>query len=97
MSCQFSSFCCTTVGSYPTNKKNGKKATHKDVQYEALKNLLAVTDKEVDWVNEVWDILLEWLTDRDKHRRSRSAQFLSNLALSDPEKRFSMIFLSYGR
>jgi hypothetical protein len=52
-----------------------------------LKNLLAVTDKEVDWVNEVWDILLEWLTDRDKDRRSRSAQFLSNLALSDPEKR----------
>lgn len=59
----------------------------KDVQYEALKNLLAVTDKEVDWAYEVWDQLLEWLTDRDNHRRSRSAQFLSNLALSDPEKR----------
>ncbi|MEX1029703.1 MAG: hypothetical protein WDZ91_06620 [Paenibacillaceae bacterium] len=59
----------------------------KDVQYEALKSLLAVTDREVDWAYEVWDQLLEWLTDRDNHRRSRSAQFLSNLALSDPEKR----------
>lgn len=59
----------------------------KDVQYEAFKNFLAVTDKEVDWAYEVWDQLLEWLTDRNSHRRSRSAQFLANLALSDPEKR----------
>jgi hypothetical protein len=69
----------------------------KDVQYEALKNLFAVTGKEVDWAYEVWDQLLEWLTDRDNHRRSRSAQFLSNLAISDPEKRilndFSKLWL----
>lgn len=59
----------------------------KDVQYEALNNLLAITNKEVDWAYEVWDHLLEWLTDRDNHRRSRSAQILSNLAISDPKKR----------
>ncbi|MEW9670086.1 hypothetical protein [Ammoniphilus sp. 3BR4] len=59
----------------------------KDIQYEAFKNILAETEKEVDWAYEVWDLLLEWLKDRDNHRRSRAAQFLSHLAISDPESR----------
>lgn len=59
----------------------------KDVRYEAYKNILAATEKEVDWTYVVWDRLKEDLTHPDNHRRSRSAQFLSNLAISDPEKR----------
>ena len=62
-------------------------ATDKDAQFEAFKNILAAIKEEVDWAYEVWDQLIEWLTDGDNHRRSRAAQFLSGLAISDPEKR----------
>lgn len=66
----------------------------KEVQYEAYKNLLMVTEKEVDWAYEVWDQLIEELTHRDNHKRSRAAQFLSNLAISDPDKRMLQDFPS---
>ena len=62
-------------------------AKDKDIQLEAFKSILAATKEEVDWAYEVWDELKEWLTDTDNHRRSRAAQFLSGLAISDPEKR----------
>ncbi|MFT0801886.1 hypothetical protein VSK91_09300 [Bacillus swezeyi] len=59
----------------------------KNIQYEAYQNILAVTEKEVDWAYEVWDQLLEDLHHQDHHKRSRAAQFLSYLAISDPDKR----------
>jgi hypothetical protein len=59
----------------------------REIQFEAYKNLLSVTKEEVDWAYEVWDKLLQDLNDRDNHTRSRAAQFLSYLAISDPEKR----------
>ena len=62
-------------------------AKDKDIQYEAFNYILAATKEEVDWAYEVWDQLKDWLTDGDNHRRSRAAQFLSGLAISDPEKR----------
>ncbi|MGG3448517.1 hypothetical protein [Domibacillus aminovorans] len=62
------------------------KSTDKEIQYEAYKNLLTITEKEVDWAYEVWDQLLQDLNNRDNHKRSRAAQILSNLAISDPEK-----------
>ncbi|SER57182.1 hypothetical protein [Psychrobacillus sp. OK032] len=62
-------------------------AKNKDLQYEAFDYIKAVTKERVDWAYEVWDQLKEWLTDPDNHRRSRAAQFLANLAISDPEKR----------
>src|SRR5690554_4930139 len=61
--------------------------TDKEVQMDSFKKILASTREEVDWAYEVWDELIEWLTDADNHRRSRAAQFLSGLAISDPEKR----------
>ncbi|WP_191991734.1 hypothetical protein [Bacillus aerolatus] len=36
----------------------------KGIQYEAYKNILTVTKKEVDWAYEVWDQLLQDLTNR---------------------------------
>jgi len=66
----------------------------KEIQYGAYKSLLAVTEKEVDWAYEVWDEFLHDLKDRDNHKRSRAAQFLSNLAISDPEKRMLNDFSS---
>lgn len=62
-------------------------AKDKDVQYEAFNAILAATTEKADWAYEVWDQLKDWLTDPDNHRRSRAAQFLSGLAISDPEKR----------
>jgi hypothetical protein len=66
----------------------------KNVQYEAYKNILGATEEVVDWSYEVWDRLKEDLTHPDHHRRSRAAQFLSNLAISDPEKRMLKDFLA---
>lgn len=63
------------------------RSTDKDIQYAAYKNILTVTEKEVDWAYEVWDQLLQDLKDRDHHKRSRAAQFLSHLAISDPDNR----------
>lgn len=66
---------------------NDLESENKELQYEAYKNILVSTGKEVDWAYEVWDQLVEELTHRDNHKRSRAAQFLSHLAISDPEQR----------
>lgn len=66
---------------------NNLEAEDKQVQLEALNHILAITEHRVDWAYEVWETLMNWLTDPDNHRRSRAAQFLANLAISDPEKR----------
>lgn len=62
-------------------------AENKDDQYEAFISILAATKVKVDWAYEVWDQLVQWLADADNHRRSRAAQFLAHLAISDPEER----------
>ncbi|MFD1929100.1 hypothetical protein ACFSFY_13740 [Sporosarcina siberiensis] len=59
----------------------------KEAQLDAFKSILDETTDEVDWAYDVWDMLIEWLTDVDNHQRSRAAQFLSALAISDPEQR----------
>ncbi|RXI96658.1 hypothetical protein DS745_23455 [Anaerobacillus alkaliphilus] len=59
----------------------------KDQQYEAYQQIVVATEKPVDWAYEVWDQLIADLTDSDNHRRSRAAQFLCRLAISDPEKK----------
>ncbi|WP_449354063.1 hypothetical protein ACUL41_11810 [Virgibacillus natechei] len=62
-------------------------AKDKQVQYEAYQNILKGTEQEVDWAYDVWDQLKEDLAHFDPHHRSRAAQFLANLAISDPENR----------
>lgn len=56
-------------------------------QYEAYTKILAETKEEVEWAYDVWEQLKEDLDHVDPHRRSRSAQFLAYLAISDPEER----------
>ncbi|MFB1100147.1 hypothetical protein [Terribacillus sp. JSM ZJ617] len=63
------------------------KSKDKQESYEAYLYILQATEKQVDWAYEVWDDLLNALTDKDNHQRSRSAQYLANLAKSDPENR----------
>ncbi|MFD1736346.1 hypothetical protein ACFSCX_07190 [Bacillus salitolerans] len=69
--------------------KEFERSKSKDKQegYEAYQNILAATDSKVDWAYEVWDQLLEDLTHKDNHQRSRASQYLANLSKSDPEKR----------
>jgi hypothetical protein len=67
-------------------------ATDKEVQYEAYNQMLSAVEEQVDWAYEVWDQLKIELTDKDNHKRSRAAQFLAHLAISDPEKRILMDF-----
>ncbi|WP_347551147.1 hypothetical protein ABFG93_04950 [Pseudalkalibacillus hwajinpoensis] len=62
-------------------------AKDKTLQYEAYNHILEATTQEVDWAYDVWEELLEGLTAKDNHQRSRCAQFLSHLAISDPKKR----------
>lgn len=68
------------------------KSGNKEERYEAYQNILGATDQQVDWAYEVWDQLLEDLTHKDHHQRSRAAQYLANLAKSDPEKRMMKDF-----
>ena len=70
-------------------KKEFEKSKSKDKEerYQAYHNILEATEQKVDWAYEVWDQLLEDLTHNDNHQRSRAAQYLANLAKSDPERR----------
>ncbi|MHA6253297.1 hypothetical protein [Oceanobacillus sp. CAU 1775] len=68
------------------------KSGDKDERYEAYQYILEITEKEVDWAYEVWDDLLEDLTHKDNHQRSRATQYLASLAKSDPEKRIMKDF-----
>lgn len=54
---------------------------------ERLNTMLAQAAKPVSWAYDVWDALVEGLTDPGNHRRTIAAQLLSNLASSDPKKR----------
>ena len=57
------------------------------VQNAAFSALLRATDKPVDWAYEVWDDLVQMLSDKDNHVRAIGAQLLCNLARSDPKGR----------
>ncbi|SES24739.1 hypothetical protein SAMN04487944_12719 [Gracilibacillus ureilyticus] len=63
------------------------KTGDKDERYEAYQHILKVTEQKVDWAYDVWDQLLNDLTHKDNHQRSRAAQYLANLAKSDPDMR----------
>lgn len=63
------------------------RSTNKQVQNDAFFAVLEATGQPVDWAYEVWDQMVEGLTDKDNHVRAISAQVLCNLAKSDPENR----------
>jgi len=59
----------------------------KQVQNDAFFAVLEATNQPVDWAYDVWDQMVEGLTDKDNHVRAISAQVLCNLAKSDPQNR----------
>lgn len=58
-----------------------------DLQYEAYQRILEMTKQEVDWAYEVWDDIVQNLSNRDAHIRSRCAQLLAHLANQRPSKK----------
>lgn len=62
-------------------------STDKEKQLSAYHTILKATEEPVDWAYEVWEDLKKDLKHKNNHRRSRAAQFLASLAISDPENR----------
>ena len=58
-----------------------------DKQGKAFVRIIEETAKPVDWAYEIWDEMLEALSDKDNRLRSIASQVLSNLAKSDPQSR----------
>lgn len=54
---------------------------------EAYLKLLEMTEEQVPWAYEIWDLLKSLLTDKDNHLRTIGAQLMCGLAISDPDKR----------
>jgi HEAT repeat protein len=70
-------------------RKHIKNVRSKDGQAQnaAFLALMKASDRRVDWAYEVWDDLVQMLTDKDNHVRAIGAQVLCNLAISDPKGR----------
>ncbi len=60
-------------------------STDDKIRLEALQSLLKITESKVDWVYEVWDLLLEKLDHENSYQRSIAVMLLCNLAKSDVE------------
>jgi hypothetical protein len=66
---------------------NDLQSEDKNAQYEAYNQIIKASTEKVDWAYEVWEGFKGDLTHKDNHARSRAAQFLIYLAISDPEKK----------
>jgi hypothetical protein len=61
-------------------------------QGEAFQQVLELTSQPVDWSYDVWDDVLEQLTNKNNRNRSIAAQVLCNFAKSDPSQRMRRDF-----
>jgi len=59
------------------------------IRMDALKNMLVLTEKPVDWAYEVWDKMLEKLDHPNSYQRTIGIKMLCSLANSDPENRMA--------
>jgi hypothetical protein len=62
-------------------------STDDKIRLNALQTLLKLTEAPVDWVYEVWDLLLEKLENENSYQRSIGILLLCNLAKSDTADR----------
>jgi hypothetical protein len=62
-------------------------STDDKVRLNALQTILKATDGKVDWVYDVWELLLKKLKDENSYQRSIAIMVLCNLARSDREGR----------
>jgi hypothetical protein len=64
-------------------------STDDKIRLDALQATLKLTESKVDWVYEVWDLLLEKLGHENSYQRSIGIMLLCNLAKSDVENRLA--------
>ncbi|MCA2000985.1 MAG: hypothetical protein LDL51_03880 [Chloroflexi bacterium] len=64
-------------------------STDDKIRLDALQATLKLTESKVDWVYEVWDLLLEKLNHENSYQRSIGIMLLCNLAKSDVENRLA--------
>jgi hypothetical protein len=64
-------------------------STDDKIRLEALQATLKLTESKVDWVYEVWDLLLKKLDHENSYQRSIGIMLLCNLAKSDAENRLA--------
>jgi hypothetical protein len=64
-------------------------STDDKIRMDALQATLKLTESKVDWVYEVWDLLLEKLDHENSYQRSIGIMLLCNLAKSDVENRLA--------
>jgi hypothetical protein len=57
----------------------------------ALKYIMKITDRKVDWIYEEWDLLVNKLDDENSYQRSIAIKLLCNLIKSDEEDRINKI------
>lgn len=65
------------------------------IRKNALDMLLEITNEKVDWIYNVWDIMIEKLDSTNSYQRSIGIFILSNLAKSDYDKKFLDIIDRY--
>lgn len=65
------------------------------VRKEALDKVIELTEEEVNWIYEYWDILVKKLDSENSYQRTIGMFVLSNLAKSDSENRFEGILDKY--
>ena len=65
-------------------------STDDKTRLNALQTLLKLTEVLVDWIYEVWDLLLEKLENENSYQRSIGIMLLCNLAKSDHENRLKV-------
>jgi hypothetical protein len=59
------------------------------IRLDALQATLKLTQSKVDWVYEIWDLLLEKLDHENSYQRSIGIMLLCNLAKSDVKNRLA--------
>lgn len=64
-------------------------------RYEALKELLTITDNKVPWIYEKWSDLTGRLSSDNSYQRSIGIMLLANLCKSDIENRTNSIIKRY--
>lgn len=62
------------------------------LRFDSYVTLMNMTEEKVDWVYEVWDILVENINHKNNHIRSIIGQLICNLTKSDYEKRIQKDF-----
>lgn len=62
-----------------------------EVRYPAFLRMQALTEHKVEWVYEVWDILVVKLSDPNSYQRNIGAILLCNLSQSDGEGRLAAV------